>query len=316
MGGIGAAIITFFMAAAAVSYNASLGGQGELLAIEGYRVTAATAFGAMGLAFELVMVAALFGVTWWLSKRAWLAATLAAIVWIIASAFAVHSARGFIATNVTAAIAPAQRNVDVYVSLKKDLLDEQQALRWLRETMVKTARRSERRRLVAQIKESQARIERLRAELAQAPNAQPVNPLAGIEWWLAGILWLLNTGGWYAFFGGSRPPTHARNADTGESVDVNDKPQNVVAIEHFRRRLTRDHIAVFAEEAEQSLEEPIEWKELRAAYEKFCSDHDIEPTGTPQFGATLARLGWRRERQPDGRTIYEKPSRDHTAFAA
>ena len=89
---VSGAIITPVMALASISYNATLG-TGDL-AFPWLPVTNRMLFSSLALAFDLGMIASVFGFLHWRASNR-MAAFICVILFAIASVYSVHSVRGY-----------------------------------------------------------------------------------------------------------------------------------------------------------------------------------------------------------------------------
>lgn len=260
------AIIATVMASASVSYNATLGTEDAAFPWLP-AVSNANVFAALAVAFDLGMIASVFGFLHWRQTNR-TGAALCVALFLIASLFSIHSVRGYIALNLTRSLAPAERAADIYQSLKRELAQDQQHLSRLREKKLDAGRR-ERRSIVSDITELEARIEVTRTRLAESDTGRHVSPLAGLEWFLAVTLWFFNATCWTAWFGHkavAQPPA----ADT-----------------------VADWLA------KQDLSSPRHCAGLFDDYRAWCAAHAREPLTQVRFYARLTELGARKFR--DGR---------------
>jgi hypothetical protein len=260
-------IIAVVMAFASISYNATLGtaepafGWLPLL-------TNAMLFASLALAFDLGMVASVFGFLHWRDTSR-IKAFVCAILFVIASAYSVHSVRGYIATNLTLSQAPAERSADLYASLHLELRNDQDYLAQLRTQLLETQRRSARRDLENDIEQISSKIQELRTRLAQTDRGHHVAPLAGIEWFLAITLWFFNATCWSAWFG----------------YKIHAPPK------------VRDTVVSWL--AEYDLSEPENCGVLYETYQRWCSRQRDVPLAKYSFYARLVELGAKKFR--DGR---------------
>lgn len=263
---ISGAIIAIVMAFASVSYNATLGTSEPAFAWLP-AISNSNLFAALALAFDLGMIASVFGFWHWLHKNR-IGAALCVALFVIASLFSIHSVRGYIALNLTRSLALAERAADIYQSLKHELVQDQQHLSRLREQKLDAGRR-ERRSIEVDITELEARIEVTRTRLGEADNGRHVSPLAGLEWFLAVTLWFFNATCWTAWFG-HRTIVQAPATDTVADWLV-----------------------------KQDLSSPRHCAELLDDYRAWCSARAREPLTQVRFYAHLTELGARKFR--DGR---------------
>jgi len=273
---ISGSIITVVMALASTSYSATLATPEP--AFQWLPLPNTVVFAVVALAFDLGMIASIFGALhWWSQNR--LAAITCVALFVIASLFSIHAVRGYIATNVTKAAAPAERSADVYSSLKLELQQSQQHLGQL-QAQYGAATRRDRRRLDEKMSGMSRRVQELRTHLARTDIAIHVSPLVGLEWFLAIILWFFNATCWSAWFGTGRSAA-ARDVDT-----------------------------VSQWLGQHDLSEPQHCVRVFETYERWCAGHDLTPLAQYSFYARLIELGARKFRDGrNGPTMYQlKPS--------
>jgi hypothetical protein len=268
------AIIAIVMVLASISYNATLATQGSAFSF--LPVPNSVVFSGLALAFDLGMVASVFGVLHW-RNRSLPAAIVCGVLFSIASLYSIHSVRGYIALNITQAHAPAQRTGDIYVSLKRELQQRQDHLAGLRAAHVK-AKRSERKRLEKLIAQLSSTIQETRTTLARTNPGANVSPLAGLEWFLAVTLWFFNATCWSAWFG----------YQTNKPIEASDT------------------VSLWLAQKDQS--DPEHCIELFNQYALWCKRHSQEPLAQYSFYARLIELGARKFRDGrNGSTLYELP---------
>lgn len=275
-------IIAITMALASISYNATLGSQD--VAFSWLPLTNSTLFASLALAFDLGMIASVFGFWHWRGSNR-IAAVFCAFLFIISSGFSIHSVRGYIALNLTKAEAPVEREQDLYASLKAELKDAQTHLGSLRADLHKTKGRKRRGR-IHEIKELLSRIEKTRAQLAAAKAIHHVSPLKGIEWYLAITLWFFHATCWTAWFGTNGRPL------------IENSPQNQAKQSHIQIE-TFDHGGVMAWMQHYQQAEPEHCVMLFENYQAWCQDNELYPLSERKFYARLIELGARKFR--DGR---------------
>ncbi|MCB1521092.1 MAG: hypothetical protein KDJ37_11035 [Hyphomicrobiaceae bacterium] len=263
---VSGAIIAVVIAFASISYNATLGTD-EPAFVWLPVVTNTTMFAGLALAFDLGMVASVFGFFHWRQSNR-IGAALCVALFLIASLFSIHSVRGYIALNITRSLAPAERAADIYQSLKRQLLVEQEHLSRLREKKFDASRR-ERRVIDADIVALENRIVETRSRLSQTDIGRHVSPLAGLEWFLAVTLWFFNATCWTAWFG------HKTSAPA----------------------IAADMVVDWL--AERDLSQPRHCAELFEDYRAWCASGGREPLTHVRFYARLTELGARKFR--DGR---------------
>ena len=268
------AIIAVVMALASISYNATLGTQTSAFA--GLPIPNTLVFSSLALAFDLGMVAIVFGLLHW-RHRCLPAAIVCSVLFLIASLYSIHSVRGYIALNITETHAPAQRAGDVYASLKRDLQQAQDHLAGLRVRHLK-AKRNERRRLEKLIAQLSSTIQETRTTLAHSDPGGKVSPLAGLEWFLAVTLWFFNATCWSAWFG----------------------------YQTSRFNEASDTVSLWLAQKDQS--DPEHCLELFGQYAQWCKRHSQEALAQYSFYARLIELGARKFRDGrNGPTLYELP---------
>jgi hypothetical protein len=268
------AIIAVVMALASISYNATLATQDSVFAF--LPVPNSVVFSGIALAFDLGMVASVFGVLHWRCRNL-PAAIVCGILFAIASLYSVHSVRGYIALNITQSQAPQQRATDVYTSLKRELQESQGHLARLRAKLLK-AKRNEQRRLEKLIAQLSSTIQVTRTKLAQTNPGANVSPLVGLEWFLAMTLWFFNATCWSAWFG-------YQTSNLNESSDT---------------------VSLWLAQKDQS--DPEHCLELFKQYGLWCKRHSHEALAQYSFYARLIELGARKFRDGrNGPTLYELP---------
>ena len=269
-------IITTVMALASVSYTATLATPEP--AFVWLPVSNRIVFAVLALAFDLGMIASVFGALhWWSENR--LGAVTCVALFVIASLFSIHAVRGYIALNLTKAAGPATRAADLYAAAKLDLEQAQAQLGQL-QAAYRSARRQERRRLEGRITAARAAVQDARTRLEQAALPVHVSPLAGLEWFLALTRWFFNATCWCAWFGHGGPR-------------VSREPDTVVGwLAGVERR------------------EPQHCAALFAAYTDWCRAHGLTPLAQYSFNARHHQLGARKFRDGrNGPTKYALP--DH-----
>jgi hypothetical protein len=269
-------IIAIVMALASVSYNATLGTPEPAFAWLPI-VTNTGLFSALALAFDLGMIASVFGFLHWRhASRA--GAALCIALFAIASLFSVHSVRGYIALNLSKTLAPAARAADVYQSLSMELRHDQEHMVRLRAKLLDAKGRRDRRRLESDVEQLARTIHDTRSRLARTKTGAHVSPLAGLEWFLAMTLWFFNATCWYAWFGDRAPAPHTlQDTVTGwlAGYDLG----------------TPQHCAV-----------------LYDSYRAWCTRRRAEPLAQYSFYARLVELGAKKFRDGrNGPTKYVMP---------
>jgi len=271
---ISGSIITAVMALASISYTATLASPEPAFALLPMPNT--FLFAILALAFDLGMIASVFGALhWWPTNR--VGATACVALFVIASLFSIHAVRGYIALNITKAAAPALQSADLYASLKLDLQQTQQHLGQLQDSY-KTVGRKERRLLDDRISTARQAVQEARTRLAQADMPVHVSPLVGLEWFLAIILWFFNATCWSAWFGYASPST-PREQDT---------------------------VAGWLAGYESS--QPQHCSAIFSAYSDWCQQHGRTPLAQYSFYARVIELGARKFRDGrNGPTMYALP---------
>lgn len=266
------AIIAIVMAFASVSYTATLGTSEPAFRWLPF-LTNSTLFAVLALAFDLGMVASVFGFLHW-RQSSKIGAALCVALFVIASLFSIHAVRGYIATNLTKSLAPAERAADIYNSLKTELEQDQHHVARLRERGLDAGRR-ERAGLEQAVAQLQSKIHDTRKILAQAENGRHVSPLDGLEWFLAITLWFFNATCWTAWFG-----YNSRTVVT---------PSDTVA----------DWLGTC------DLSQPKHCSALFADYRDWCTRNEREPLAQYSLYARLVELGARKFRDGrNGPTMY------------
>ena len=267
-------IISTVMALASVSYTATLASPEPAFAW--LPVSNTIVFGVLALAFDLGMIASIFGMLqWWPRHRT--RALMCVALFVIASLFSIHAVRGYIALTVTKAAAPAAQQADLYASLKLDLQQAQDHLGQLQASYTKVARR-DRRSLQKQIVAARDTVQGARTRFAQADAPVVASPLTGFEWFLAIVLWFFNATCWTAWFGPAQ----------------SSKP--------------RDHDTVTGWLATQLPSEPKHCGAIFSAYTDWCQEHGLTPLAQYSFYSRLIELGARKFRDGrNGPTMYALP---------
>ncbi|MFY0609965.1 MAG: hypothetical protein JXQ99_00455 [Hyphomicrobiaceae bacterium] len=274
---VSGSIISVVMAAASISYTATLASPDPAFAW--FPVSNMHIFSVLALAFDLGMIASVFGALhWWSRNRIGAVACIA--LFVIASLFSIHSVRGYIALNLTKTAAPMQRSEELYASLKLELNQAQNHLGQLL-LSYKSANRSDRRRLDRQITAARGVVRDARKALLGTRVPARVSPLAGLEWFLAVTLWFFNATCWCAWFG-YRPPGGYQPPDTVAAwllVHPQSEPQHCAA--------------------------------LFEAYATWCETHGRAPLAQYNFYARLIELGARKFRDGrNGPTMYALPEQN------
>jgi len=271
---VSGSIISIVMAAASISYTATLASTDPAFAW--IPVSNKHLFSILALAFDLGMIASVFGALhWWSRNRVGAIACIA--LFVIASLFSIHSVRGYIALNLTKTAAPLKWSEDLYTSLKIDLSQTQAHLGQLL-LSYKAAGRRDRRRLDRQIATARDVVHDARKRLADASIPVRVSPLAGLERFLAVTLWFFNATCWSAWFG-YRPPNVTQQPDT---------------------------VTAWLSAYQQS--EPQHCAALFEAYTSWCETHQRVPLAQYNFYARLIELGARKFRDGrNGPTMYALP---------
>ncbi len=269
---ISGAIVTCVMALAAVSYTATLATPEPAFAW--LPIPNQVVFSVLALAFDLGMIASVFGILhWWGVSR--IGVGLCVALFAVASVFSVHAVRGYIALNVTKSAAPAARSADLYASLKLELAQSQAHLGRLQAKYAGASRR-DRRRLGAQINRTEQAVQEVRTRLAQSDVPVHVSPMAGMEWFLAITLWFFNATCWTAWFG-IRMPDQGRDPDT---------------------------VAAWLKGFD--LSEPQHCEVVYEAYGNWCRVRSAVPLAKYSFYARLIELGAKKFRDGrNGPTMYQ-----------
>lgn len=273
---VSGSIFTVIMAAASISYTTTLASPDR--AFTWLPISNQLLFALLALAFDLGMIASVFGAAaWWPSHR--VAALTCCALFVIASLFSVHAVRGYIALNLTKASAPAERSADLYSSLKLELEQAQAHLGHSR-SKYQTAARRERRRLERQITEARVTVQATRTQLAQVAMPAHVSPLSGHEWQLALMLWFFNATCWFAWFGRSAQRTYR----------------------------VQDTVTTWLSGYDQS--KPQHCASVFEAYSTWCADNRQTPLAQYSFYTRLIELGAHKYRDGrNGPTMYALPHR-------
>ena len=295
---VSGAIIAGVMALASISYNATLGTLEPAFPL--LPIPNRTLFASLALAFDLGMVASVFGFWHWRASNR-VAAAICVLLFVIASLFSIHSVRGYIATNITKSLAPAERNKDVYTSLKQELLQAQNHLAALRTSLLRSRgrRRARRQReIVRQV----ILVHKARARLASAQPSASVTPLAGLEWFLAITLWFFNATCWTAWFGHG-----GRDASTGASVGKSGDHAALLTLTNIKPD-PHDHDSVRGWLDQYHQSEPEHCAVLYQRYCAWCQQNHHRPLKERNFYTRLGELGTRKFRDGrNGPTLYELP---------
>lgn len=288
---VSGAIIVVVMALASISYNSTLGTLEPAFAL--VPISNRSLFEGLALAFDLGMIASVFGFYHWLKSNQ-VAAAFCAVLFVIASLFSVHSVHGYIALNITKSLAPMKRNNDVYASLKLELGEAQVHLSNLRSSMLK-ARGRRRTRLRKEIAAQVIMVRDVRARLARSKITAHVSPLVGLEWFLALTLWFFNATMWSAWFGTKR--IAITDQQTGAPESEHGAPHGDQDIDSVRLWLT-----IYKQV------KPEHCARLYGNYRDCCLSNDIIPLVDRKFYARLVELGARKFRNGrSGPMLYELP---------
>lgn len=271
-------IVTIVMAAASVSYTVTLASPEP--AFVWLTVSNRHLFAVLALAFDLGMIASVFGALhWWPVNR--IGAIACVALFGIASLFSIHAVRGYIALNLSQAAEPSQRSADLYRSLQLELSQAQAHLGQL-QTSYKTTARRDHRRLDQRIEAARTAVHDARARLEQLQMQAHVSPLAGLEWLLAVALWFFNATCWSAWFGYRAPVTR------------------------------QEHDTVVAWLSGYHQTEPQHCAAMFEAYARWCDARGLTPLAQYGFYARLIELGARKFRHGrNGPTMYALP--DHAS---
>lgn len=288
---ISGSIIALVLALASISYNATLGSNEPAFAL--LPISNRDLFSALALAFDLGMVASVFGFWHWRTTNT-IAALLSAVLFVIASLFSVHSVRGYIALNLTKTQAPAARDQDVYASLKRGLDDAEGQLSLLRTSLIKSRGR-DRLRLDHDIEKQVVRIDELRARMKSTSVVAHVSPLTGSEWFIALTLWLFNASCWTAWFGANRKPVStSTNASTCSDIELDERvhAQQAEPVEPLPHDADGVRIWLMVE----PLPEHDHCARLYERYRNWCRETSRTSLPERRFYARLIELGARKFR--------------------
>ena len=301
---VSGAIIAVVIAFASISYNATLGTD-DLAFTWLPVITNAILFSVLALAFDLGMVASVFGFFHWRQSNR-TGAALCVALFLIASLFSIHSVRGYIALNLTKSLAPAERAADVYQSMKRELDHDQEHLARVREKKLAASTR-ERTNLDRDIARLEERIIDTRAQLSGADNGPHVSPLAGLEWFLAITLWFFNATCWTAWFGidgkhdaRSRSTSATMSTSTmSSSISSTISSGNLAAIaaSDATECTPADSVSRFV--ATFPIQQPEHCASIYARYRVWARTEGVDALPERKFYARLVALGARRFR--DGR---------------
>lgn len=275
---VSGSIVAVVMALASISYNATLATPEP--AFYWLPISNTLVFSVLALAFDLGMIASVFGFLHWYRDNR-IRAGICAALFVIASLFSIHSVRGYIAINVTQSLAPQTRLADVYSSLQLQLRQDQDYLAQLRAAIVNAGRR-ERRDLEERADQLSNSIQETRGRLEKTDRAGKVAPIRGLEWFLAITLWFFNASCWSAWFG----------TKTGTPVDLNSSRDSVT-----------DWVSV------TNLTMPRHCVALFQSYQDWCSQNRRESLAQYSFYARLIELGANKFRDGrNGPTMYVMPA--------
>lgn len=273
---VSGAIIATVMALASISYNATLGTTEPAFSWLPF-LSNSMLFASLALAFDFGMVASVFGFLHW-KQNSKTAASVCAILFLIASLYSIHSVRGYIALNFTNVLEPETRSQDIYASLKLELQQNQKHLVQLRAALIK-AKRNNRKHLQRQIRQLKSTIQVARNNLAQSNTGSHVSPLVGLDWFLAVTLWFFNATCWGAWFGYK---THLISVHSLDSVSV--------WLRHYENKEPQHCVVLFKH------------------YENWCTRFKKQPLAQYSFYARLIELGAKKFREGrNGETKYELP---------
>ena len=275
---ISGAIIALVMGLASVSYSATLGSDEPAFPV--LPVTNTQLFSGLAFAFELAMIASVFGFWHWhwcQRERNLLAAIFCLALFAISSTYSVHAVHGYIALNVTKTQSRDVRSQDISGSLKRELDEAQAHLSALNVSLLKSHGRR-RAALAREISEQRRIIDATRARLASSGITAHVSPMAGLEWFLALSLWWMNATCWTAWFGTGAEPKY-RECDS-----VSDWLQDYDG------------------------ENPEHCARLYRHYLSWCTQHSCTPLVQYSFYARLIELGGEKFRKNgNGATCYRLP---------
>lgn len=294
---VSGAIVAVVIAFASISYNATLGTAEAAFAWLPI-VTNSQLFAGLALAFDLGMVASVFGFWHWRHSNR-IGAALCVALFLIASLFSIHSVRGYIAINITRSLAPAERAADVYQSLRRELDQDQQHLARVREKKL-DVRARERAGLDRDIAQMEKRIADTRARLQGVDNGRHVSPLAGLEWFLAITLWFFNATCWTAWFGMSGRHDATRTSATRSTSTISSTNSTTIAASMpavEQRKDADDGVGRFL--ASHPITEPEHCASIYARYRQWARTEGVDALPERKLYARLLALGARRFR--DGR---------------
>ena len=291
---ISGAIITLVMALASISYNSTLGTEEAAFAL--VPVSNRLLFEGLALAFDLGMVASVFGFWHWLGSNR-VAAFFCVLLFIIASLFSVHSVRGYIAINITKSLAPMERNRDVYSSLKQELQEAQIHLSALQASLIKSRGRRRMRR-EREVAKQVSMVRDVRTRLARSNISANVAPLAGLEWFLAVTLWFFNATMWSAWFGTKTSLVEKSNSHTKLELGAPVGAQ----LKYWEKCSTAKWLKIYKQV------KPEHCARLYQHYRTWCASNDLTALGDRKFYARLVEAGAQKFRDGrNGPTLYRLP---------
>lgn len=295
---VSGAIIAIVIAFASISYNATLGTIDPAFAWMPI-VTNSQLFAGLALAFDLGMVASVFGFWHWRHTNR-IGAALCVALFLIASLFSIHSVRGYIAINITRSLAPAERAAGVYQSLRRELDQDLQHLVRVRERRLEVRQR-ERTTLDRDIAQLEKRIANTRMRLQGVDNGRHVSPLDGLEWFLAIMLWFFNATCWTAWFGISGRADATRTSTSTRASTMSSTSSNTIDAEmnsgEAMKDAEADSVGQFL--ASHPITEPEHCASIYARYRQWARTEGVDALPERKLYARLVALGARRFR--DGR---------------
>jgi len=299
---ISGTIIALAMGLASISYSATLGT--DELAFPVLPLTNALLFSFLAFAFELGMIASVFGFWHWRASNP-VAATICLALFAISSAYSVHAVRGYILVNITKAESTDARVHKIVGSIKFELDDAQSHLSALRTALLKSHGR--RRSVIARdIKEQRLIIQTAREQLARTKVAVRVAPMVGLEWSLALTLWFFNATCWTAWFGTRENSEKSLNSSKALELRAPNGVRYGAQVELLPSHSDPGGTAIWLASYAQAA--PEHCAQLYEHYLAWCTAKNIRLLADRKFYARLIALGARKFRDGrNGPTLYQLP---------
>lgn len=203
------------IAIANVDAVSSLGSPEPYLVIADVAITTKHALATLAVAIDLLMVAALFAVAWAWSRRRFVQAIFATVVWAVCAGASWHSIWLWINTNLAAVQAPAAQSQAVNDADRDALATAAKKAQWLLALDVSKQSKRDRARHLDKIEAAQKEVAELRRRVASAPIKIAPSPIEGFEWLAASVLILLHAIGPFAIFGSGHPDVRTARQRAG-----------------------------------------------------------------------------------------------------